>query len=68
MYILKWNHVLFEQLHLLEPSMCQYLFLINYKHFQAAQNYSSQQPYTLFRDQKQVFLPFNINNIYMTIK
>ncbi len=35
------NNVLFEQLHLLEPSMCQYLFLINDKEFQAPQNCSS---------------------------
>ncbi len=27
----KWNNVVFEQLYLLEPSMWQYLFLINYK-------------------------------------
>ncbi len=33
--------LLFEQLHLLEPSMGQYLFLINYKEFQAPQNCSS---------------------------
>ncbi len=26
LYILKWNYMLFEQLHLLEPSMWQYLF------------------------------------------
>ncbi len=45
-YILKWNNVLFEQLHLLEPSVWQYLFLINYKEFQAPQNCSSPQPYT----------------------
>ncbi len=37
---------LFEQLHLLEPSMWQYLFLINYKEFQAPQNCSSTQPCT----------------------
>ncbi len=34
LYILKWNNVLFEQLHRLEPSMWQYLF-------QAPQNCSS---------------------------
>ncbi len=45
-YILKLNNVLFEQLHLLEPSMWQYLFLINYKEFQAPQNCSSPQPCT----------------------
>ncbi len=44
-YILKWNDVLFEQLYLLEPSMWQYLFLINYKEFKAPQN-CSLQPYT----------------------
>ncbi len=43
-YILKLNNVLFEQLHLLEPSMWQYLFLINYKEFQAPQSCSSPQP------------------------
>ncbi len=31
-----------NELHLLEPSMWQYLFLINYKEFQAPQNCSSQ--------------------------
>ncbi len=46
-YILKWNDVLFEQLHLLEPSMWQYLFLINYKEFQAPQNCSS--PTVIYR-------------------
>ncbi len=48
-YILKRNNVLFEQLHLLEPSMWQYLFLINYKEFQAPQNCSSPQPYGLLQ-------------------
>ncbi len=63
-YILKWNNVLFEQLHLLEPSMWQYLFLINYKEFQAPQNCSSHcyilRESALFWGQKQVFLPFKI--------
>ncbi len=35
--------LLFEQLHILEPSMWQYI-LINYKEFQAPQNCSSPQP------------------------
>ncbi len=63
LYILKWNNVLFEQLHLLEPSMWQYVFLINYKEFQAPQTarYSHiQRERALFWGQKQVFLPFKI--------
>ncbi len=61
-YILKLNNVLFEQLHLLEPSMWQYLFLINYKnskHHKTAR-YSHIQRRALLWDQKQVFLPFKI--------
>ncbi len=42
-YILQLNNMLLEQLHLLEPSVWQYLFLINYKEFQVPQNCSSPQ-------------------------
>ncbi len=52
--------------------MCEYLFLIHYKEFQAPQNCSSHshvnRKSALFWDQKQVFLPFKINNVYITIK
>ncbi len=49
----------------------QYLFFINYKEFLAPQNCSShshvQRECALFWGQKQVFLPFKINNVYITI-
>ncbi len=49
--------------------MWQYLFFNNYEEFQALQNCSSPQPESaLFWDQKQGFLPFKINNGYITIK
>ncbi len=58
--------MLFEQLHLLEPSMWQYLFLIikNSKHHKTARPHSHILTYTyesaLFWGQKQGFLPFKI--------